>query len=841
MPSRKASRKKYGKVAFPLCLAMVSISSHGSSDEIQFNTDVLDVQDRKNIDLSRFTHKGYIMPGRYTLNVRLNRDDLREHEIDFFPADDRHGNSLPCLTAPLVQAFGLRPSATEHLRWWHEGQCLDVRSLEGMEARGDLASATLQIGLPQAWLEYRSENWDPPSRWDNGIPGILLDYNLNSQVRFNQRGSDSRNLSGTGTVGGNAGAWRLRADWQGRQENNGTEKRRNFDWTRYYAYRAIPRLEAKLIVGEDYLVSDIFDSFRFAGASVRTDDNMLPPNLRGYAPEVTGVARTNARVIVMHQGRVLYESRVAAGPFRIQDINDAVRGELNVRIEEEDGSVQTFSMNTASIPYLTRPGRVRYKIALGRPVNWNHTAQGPEFASGEFSWGINSGWSLYGGAIGSEGYQALAVGVGRDLLAFGAMALDVTRSNARLPGGETLAGNSYRLSYSKRFDDYGSQVTFAGYRFSERQFMSMGDYVDARQDDRGSGKTGNSKEMYTVTLAQDIRPLSTSAQLSYNRQTWWDRPDSERFSVAFSRYFDFLMWRNLSLSVSAYRNRDSGNRDEGVYLSLSVPLDNGGTLSYGGSVNSERSSHQVGYSSHLENGDSYSISSGRSRNGLEAGGYYQRDGSLAQLTASANYQQNQYNTLSGSLKGGLTATPQGIALHRLNSPGGTRLMLDTDGVSDIPVSGGGSLVWSNRAGKLVIPDISSYYRNQVSIDINRLPENADVASSIAQATLTEGAIGYRHFSVVAGEKAMAVIRLANGSVPPFGAEVRNARQQQVGLVADNGSVYLSGIRAGESMSVHWDGRQQCVLSLPQQLSRDVLANLLLPCGDTLPMAKKEEE
>ncbi|WP_157699308.1 fimbria/pilus outer membrane usher protein, partial [Serratia marcescens] len=48
------------------------------------------------------------------------------------------------------------------------------------------------------------------------------------------------------------------------------------------------------------------------------DDNMLPPNLRGYAPEVTGVAKTNAKVTISQQGRVLYETTVAAGPFRIQ-------------------------------------------------------------------------------------------------------------------------------------------------------------------------------------------------------------------------------------------------------------------------------------------------------------------------------------------------------------------------------------------------------------------------------------------------------------------------------------------------------------------------------------------
>ncbi|WP_268580354.1 fimbria/pilus outer membrane usher protein, partial [Escherichia coli] len=138
---------------------------------------------------------------------------------------------------------------------------------------------------------------------------------------------------------------------------------KQFDWSRYYAYRAIPALRSRLTMGEDYLNSDIFDSLRFTGVSLRSDDSMLPPNLRGYAPEVTGVAKTNAKVVVSQQGRVLYETQVAAGPFRIQDINDAVSGELDVRVEEQDGSVQAFKMNTANIPYLTRPGTVRYKLA----------------------------------------------------------------------------------------------------------------------------------------------------------------------------------------------------------------------------------------------------------------------------------------------------------------------------------------------------------------------------------------------------------------------------------------------------------------------------------------------
>lgn len=92
-------------------------------------------------------------------------------------------------------------------------------------------------------------------------------------------------------------------------------------------------------------------------------------------------------MVVSQQGRVLYETQVAAGPFRIQDINDAVSGELDVRVEEQDGSVQEFKMNTANIPYLTRPGTVRYKLATGKPSEWGHHLRGPMFGTGEFSWG----------------------------------------------------------------------------------------------------------------------------------------------------------------------------------------------------------------------------------------------------------------------------------------------------------------------------------------------------------------------------------------------------------------------------------------------------------------------
>ncbi len=718
------------------------------------------------------------------------------------------------------------------LTWWREGECLNETSVQGMEVRGDLPTSSLYLSIPQAYLEYSDENWDPPSRWDEGIPGLLFDYNVNARSQHQQRdGSRGYSLSGNGTAGANLGAWRLRADWQANldhQTGSGQPTNKQLDWSRYYAYRAIPALRSKLTLGENYLDSGMFDSFRFTGASLVSDDSMLPPSLRGYAPEVVGVAKTNAKVVISQQGRVLSETTVAAGPFRIQDINDAVSGELNVRVEEQDGGVQEFVVNTANIPYLTRPGSVRFKLATGKPSDWQHHSRGPLFGTGEFSWGVSNGWSLYGGVLAGGDYNALSLGIGRDLMALGALSFDATQSRARLPQEEgTLSGGSYRLSYSKNFDEYDSQVTFAGYRFSEQNFMSMSEYLDARYY---GTRTGNGKEMYTITFNKHFRDWGLSTYLNYSHETYWDRPANDRYNLTLSRYFDVGRFRNLSLSLSAYRNEYNGTKDDGAYLSLSMPWGDNSTVSYNTTVNRDDTTHQVGYYDRIDEHNNYQLRAGSSRSGVNVNGYYNHEGDKARMSANASYQENRYSAFGMSMQGGMTMTANGGALHRAGVPGGTRMLIDTQGVADVPVRGYGNTTNTNAWGKAVIGDVNSYYRNRASIDVNKLGDNAEATKSVVQATLTEGAIGYRQFDVIAGEKAMAVIKLADGSEPPFGATVMNARKQETGIVNDGGSVYLSGLNAGDAMTVHWNGGAQCEVRMPTPLPADMLMNtLLLPC------------
>ncbi|SUC20307.1 fimbrial outer membrane usher protein [Proteus mirabilis] len=116
------------------------------------------------------------------------------------------------------------------------------------------------------------------------------------------------------------------ATYQRNKEKNSQYENRTFDFNRLYAFISLKKLASLLSVGENYFYSDIFESWQYSGISLESDDRMLPPKLVGYAPEITGVANTNATVTVRNKDRILLETTVPPGPFRIQTLDSGVKG-----------------------------------------------------------------------------------------------------------------------------------------------------------------------------------------------------------------------------------------------------------------------------------------------------------------------------------------------------------------------------------------------------------------------------------------------------------------------------------------------------------------------------------
>ncbi|UNK24793.1 fimbria/pilus outer membrane usher protein [Yersinia intermedia] len=809
---------------------------------VEFNTDILDTDDKKNIDFSRFSREGYILPGVYQMEMKLNGERVgNDIAVPFYIRQALAEASSPlnmpeaCLSPELLGTLGLTEKALKLVGVWHQGQCADFTPLKGTTLKGDIGNSTLNINMPQAWLEYSDATWLPPSRWDNGIPGVMFDYNINSTMTRTQSHGQQQNTGFSGTLGGNMGAWRLRGDYQGsyvRASDKGGSQH-TFDLTRIYLYRPLPTIEAVLTLGESNVNSNLFDSWRYSGVSLASDESMLPPRLRGYAHEIIGVARTNARVTVTQQGRMVYDSMVPAGPFRIQNLDSGIRGQLDVKVIEQNGEVQTFSVTTASVPYLTRPGQVRYQVVTGQPSTWNRNTEGPLFTTGEASWGISNSWSVYGGATASDDYQALAIGAGRDLFQFGTAALDVTQSLANLPLQGRREGKSWHVSYSKHFDDANTDVTFAGYRFSEHDYMSMQQYLDARFRDND---TTHQRERYQINISKrfDELVLPLSLSLNYQFQNYWDRGGTGQYGVSLNTWFDLpsLGLRNLFLTATGSRSQYLERNDDTINLTLSVPIGKG-TANYSSDYSGKRVGQRVGYYAPVGHLDSYNLNVGLDQGNGQAtrsqfSGMYTHNGSLANMTGNVTMAENSYTSLSVSAIGGVTATSKGAALHSGGYNGSTRLMIDTDGISGVPVDDG--RVVTNSWGIGVLTDVNSYYRTTARVDINNMADDIEATQGVVETALTDGAIGYQHFSVLKGERLFAVLRLKDGTYPPFAASVRDRKGRELGIVGDSGLAWLSGVSPNTVLDVAWDGQSRCEVNIPSDLKGK---QLLLPCGSVV--------
>lgn len=164
--------------------------------------------------------------------------------------------------------------------------------------------------------------------------------------------------------------------WSYNSGGGGRQSEDRWDTVYTYAQRNIISMKSLLTLGESSSPSDVFDSVSFRGAQLASDDDMLPESLRGYAPVVRGIARSNAQVVIRQNGYVIYQSYVAPGAFEISDMYPTGgSGDLDVTIKEADGSEQHMTVPFASLPVLQREGRLKYALTSGQYRTYDHSVE----------------------------------------------------------------------------------------------------------------------------------------------------------------------------------------------------------------------------------------------------------------------------------------------------------------------------------------------------------------------------------------------------------------------------------------------------------------------------------
>ncbi|EPC8365968.1 fimbria/pilus outer membrane usher protein [Vibrio cholerae] len=809
------------RLYFYLLIFVVSLLCihKSNANDIIFNTDLLDVSEKQSIDSGIFSKAGYVFPGKYTIQLVVNDVFYGERTVYFY--NIANNNSALCLTSDLIKDFGLKKNVQAQLLSSRVSNpfdmitCYDQSLLNGIKINSRLNKDTLNISIPQAYRDYVGDYWDGPSRWDDGVDGAFFDYSLSLRGKDNFNGR-KLDMSSYGIMGTNIGKWRFRTEWQANYLYEFQKSSYGYyHINRLYSYRALPDITAKLMIGEQYMDSSLFDGFQFIGSSIISDDNMLPPELKGYAPEVIGIAKSNAKVTISHQGEIIYQTQVPSGPFKIQDIGSGVSGQLDVKIEEQDGSIQMFKINTATVPYLSRPGSLRYKFNSGKVGSDTHIFNGPLFGSAEFSWGVSNNWTLFGGTLLSEDYSAFSIGSGRDLMGFGAISFDITHSLASVLGDEKL-GSSYRINYSKSFDEVDSQIAFSAAHYPDPDFMNMNEYIYFNES--GSNFYDTYEGIYTVFLNKKFRDHDIGVYVNYTHRKYKSSINDDNISISFSHYFDLFKWQGLALSLTAYNNSQENKNDTGIYLNFSFPLGPERHLNYSMSSTNGFFANNVGLFEKIDNRNNYSVTVSESKVNNSISGFYTHVGDKNTVMVNMNHQTSGSTVIGLTVNGGVTTTKEGISLHRVSVMGSSRIMVDTDGVGDVPISAGGLNSMTNHSGKTVLADIPSYYRHKTSIDIDNLNNDVDTINSpISSRTLTEGAIGYVHFDMLSGSKRMLQLVRSDGKPLPFSSEVFNGNGIKIGMVSDDGMTYISGLHDGMEAIIHLDNDQHCRITLPTPL------------------------
>ena len=791
-----------------------------------FNPALLEIDNpnQGNADLSIFEDGAVQPPGTYRVDIYLNGMEVDSRDVKFVLATDASGKQSlqPCLSGELLQNMGVRIGMFRSLK--ASDECADFTgAIAKSSADFRFNQQRLDLSIPQAALSSQARGYVSPDKWDSGIPALLMNYSFsgaNTDAR-NSDGSDSDTYYLNLRSGANLGAWRLRNYSTWNRDSKGNE---HWDSINTYLQRDIQVLRAQLTLGDSNSPTDIFDTVPFRGVQLASDDDMLPDSMKGYSPVVRGIAQSNAQVTIRQNGYVIYQSYVPAGAFAISDLYPtAGSGDLNVTIKEADGTERTMVVPFASVPVLQREGHLKYSITSGQYRSYNDEVEKTMFTQGTAIYGLPHGVTIYGGAQAASKYQSLAMGFGKNLGIIGALSADITQAWTKQEHMAKDSGQSYRLRYGKSFVETGTNFSLASYRYSTSGFYTLQEALDSYAGGNNYS-SDHKKSRAELTLSQNLWKEGGALSLNLVKEEYWNNNRStESAGVGYNN-----SWKGIAYGINYTYNRnglDSRNKrtyytDQIVAVNVSVSLDQwlpGSYATYNlNSSENGNTSQNIGLSGTAlpDNNLNYSISQGYTSQGEGANGYASADykGGYGEVNVGYGYDRSQ-RRMDYGLQGGILLHENGVTLSQPLSE--TVALVKAPGADDVSITSNTG-VKTDWRGYAVVPYVTAYRRNQISLDTATLPDDVDMTLTSASVIPTRGAVVRADFNPNVGQRALMTLIRANGEAVPFGATVSREDDKKNGgsIVGDGGQVYLSGMSDSGTLKVTWGSRadQTCRVS-----------------------------
>jgi len=815
-------------------LVMAALWPGISVAESYFNPAFLSEDAASVADLSRFEKGSHQAPGKYRVDIWRNDEFIATEDLQFVEAANagagesvKSGGLTPCLDVAWLKRLGLNMLAYPGLRKYKAGECVPIsEAIPGAETAFDFASLRLDISLPQASLLNSARGYIPPEQWDEGIPAALVNYSFTGNRSTND---DSYYLSLQSGL--NYGPWRLRNS--GAWNYTSGEGYRSSTWRNISTYlqRSIVPLRSELVMGDSNTGTDVFDSLGFRGARLYSSDNMYPDSLQGYAPTVRGIARTNAKITIRQNGFVIYQSYVSPGAFAISDLNPtSSSGDLEVTLEEKDGSLQKYTVPYSTVPLLQREGRLKYDLVAGDFRSGNSQQDTPFFTQGTLIAGLPEGYTLYGGTQLAERYTSAALGLGKNLGEWGAISMDLTHARSKLADDGEHQGQSLRFLYAKSLSSYGTNFQLLGYRYSTRGFYTLDEvayknmegYEYKREENESRDEVPvvqnyhnlrySKRGRFQVNISQSLGDYG-SLYVSGSQQTYWGTDeDNTWYQAGYASG-----WRGISYSVSASWSKSVGlaSSDRILAFNLSVPFStllgrsyardsaiDRAYATFAASRNSDgKNTAQSGVGGTLLEGRNlnYSVTQGHSSSsGYSGSANANWQATYGTLGLGYNYDRDRHE-FNWQASGGVVGHADGITFSQ--PLGDTNVLIKAPGASGVSVENQTG-VKTDWRGYAVMPYATVYRYNRIALDTNSMDNHTDIENNVSSVVPTQGALVRAAFNARIGVR--AIITVKRGARPvPFGSVVREATSGATSMVGDDGQIYLSGLPLAGKLLIQW--------------------------------------
>ncbi len=765
----------------------VQVAALSASETMGFNTAFLQGS-ASTADLRTLLSNSNVAEGVQRVDLYVNQQRTGRRDITF-KRNPRTDDNEPCFNLNMLEQIGIDPSKLPTLVS-PEATCVRLTEIVP-EAIVTYESGQLRLmlSIPQIYLNPSKRGYVDPSLWDSGQTAAFVNYGVNVRRDQSKGMSATNDMSADLRMGVNLGPWRLRNN---SYYTSGSNRSSSFTSQNTYAQRDIVSLKSQMLAGQTYTRSPIFDSVRFMGVQLLSDEAMRPDSEQGYAPVIRGTAESNATVEVRQNGFVIYTTTVAPGPFAISDLAPSgSNGDLDITIIEADGSRRTLRQAFSAPPLMVREGRLSYDVAAGQVRLNDDMQERPNFVSASMLYGATANTTLAAGVQASKDFNAYSLGVGMNTQ-LGAVSLDAIRATSRVQGQQSQ-GTSMNLRYNKFIETTGSNVSINMRHDLSRGYRTLSDHVTAAETPAYLRLYGrrDSRQRIDANISQPVGGGNLYVNASYNKH--WEDSSSNSLSVGYSNNIGKV---NYNLSYTRTRNLQSfsgpsRSHDNAIMLTLSIPLGSGANAPQSfTTINHDSSGNavQAGASGLLptEREVSYAVAGGRSASGdSNASVNVGTATSFARMNAGYSY-GNRHNSGNFSANGSIVAHGGGVNLGQ--ALGETIMLAKVEpAVAGVGISSHAG-VKTGSNGYAIIPNATPYRGNHVSLDTRNAPRNAEFDNAVQEVVPTRGAIALATFTAEVGHRVQFELRDEQGVALPFGAMVRDASGQQLGMTDPRGRI-----------------------------------------------------